>query len=121
MKKLVIKTALITVVSIIGAVIIAFGAFAMFAPKSVASFFDGVGGYSASVFFYERQYEKTGDFSDLVVLVDKIDDYTDPDTAKKYLKIFIEHQEFENYCAGKNATKYLSLADYYLGRYEDLQ
>ncbi len=104
----------------IGAVIIAFGAFAMFAPGRVASFFDGVGGYSASVFFYERQYEKTGDFSDLVVLVDKLDDQADKYTAEKYLKIFIEHQDFESYCAGKTVMG-ISLSDYYVGRFEDLQ
>ena len=120
MKKLVIKTAVITIVSLLGAVIIAFGAFASFAPGSVAGFFDGVGNYSASVFFYERQFERSNEFSDLANLVNKIDDENDNERAVKYLSLFINHDEFENYCLDKTFMG-VSLSEYYIGRYEDLQ
>ena len=120
MKKLVIKTAVITIVSLLGAVIVAFGAFAMFAPGSVAEFFDGVGSYSTSVFFYERQFEKSADFEDLALLVNKIDDEKDAERADKYLLLFINHEEFNSYCLGKT-TMGVPLSEYYLGRYEDLQ
>ena len=101
MRKLVIKTAVITLASLLVALAITFGAFALFAPRSLAGFFDGVGNYSASVFFYERQFERSNEFLDLANLVNKIDDENDNERAVKYLSLFINHDEFENYCLDK--------------------
>ena len=119
MKKLVIKTAVITLASILVALAITFGAFAMFAPRSLAVFFDGVGNYSASVFFYEKQYLKTENFSDLVELVNELDDANDSERAQKYLGILIAHEDFENFCANKKIFG-VPYAEYYNGRYNDL-
>ncbi len=119
MGKLVIKTAVITLVSLLVALAITFGAFATFAPRSLAVFFDGVGNYSASVFFYEKQYHKTENFDDLVDLVNEIDDANDKERAEKYLGALIEHDDFENFCADKKIMG-IPLAEYYNGRYNDL-
>ncbi len=119
MRKLVIKTAVITLASLLVALAITFGAFALFAPRSLAGFFDGVGNYSASVFFYEKQYGNTEDFNDLVVLVDKIDDVSDGERAKKYLAILINHADFEEFCSNKKIMG-IPYSEYYNGRYNDL-
>jgi hypothetical protein len=99
LKKLVIKTVLITVASLIGVMVITFGAMAIFAPRSVAGFFDGVGSYSASVFFYEKEYKKTDDIEDLVVIIGKACANDDNERAEKYVKELLERDDFSSYCA----------------------
>jgi len=98
LKKLVIKTVLITVAALIGAMALTFGAMAIFAPRSVAGFFDGVGNYSASVFFYEKEYEKTDDIEDLVVIIGKALANDDNEKAEKYTKELLEREDFSSYC-----------------------
>ena len=115
MKKLVIKTTLITLASLIGAMAIAFGAVALFAPGFTAGIFDGVGNYSASVFFYEKQYGKTGSVSDLVVLVDNIDYEKDGARAEKYLSQLLSHEDFDEFCSQNTGA--FSNEEYYNGNY----
>jgi len=98
LKKLIIKTSLITLAVTLCALMITFGALALFAPKTVAGIFDGVGGYSASVFFYEKQYNKSGEIDDLAVLVDKIDEDKEPLKAEKYIETLISREDFATYC-----------------------
>ena len=73
MKKLVLKTALITA----GALVILFGIFCVvnliFFPKSVANFFYSAGNYNASVKFYQKNYERTKAYEDLDLLCVKLD------------------------------------------------
>lgn len=118
MKKLIVKTSLITLAVTLCALMITFGALALFAPKTVAGIFDGVGGYSASVFFYEKQYNKTGDINDLVVLVDKIDEDEEPLKAEKYIEILIEREDFKAYCEEQDKSKpAIATKEYYYGNY----
>lgn len=118
MKKLIIKTSLITLAVTLCALMITFGALALFAPKTVAGIFDGVGGYSASVFFYEKQYNKTGEIDDLVVLIDKIDQDKEPLKAEKYIQTIIEREDFEEYCEEQDKSKpTIKTKDYYYGNY----
>ena len=113
MKKLVIKTSLITLACIVGAMLIAFGVTALFAPVKMADFFDGVGNYSASVFFYEKQYKKTQEISDLELLVSKMD--RQDAYEKGYLKELVEHEDFYSYTDGKGHL--ITTAEYYYGEY----
>ncbi len=120
MKKLVLKTVLITLASIIGAALITFGAMSIFAPGTVAGFFDDLGNYSASVFFYEKEYIKSGDIDDLVVLIDKAYAENDGARTEEYLSELIGHKDFSDYCATKDAENSggLSTEDYYNELYE---
>ena len=99
MKKLIIKTSLITLASIIGALVITVGALCLFAPATMAGFFDDVGNDSASVFFYEKQYEKTGDIQDLDKLLVKVYAQKDNKLCEKYAKAMIEHKDFSKLSA----------------------
>lgn len=116
MTKLVIKTIAITLASLIGALAIIFGAMALFAPKALGELFDGAGNYSATVFFYEKAYEKSGDINDLIILADKIDIANDLENAKDCYKELVEHKDFNSYCESKGENAQ-SEKDYYVGNY----
>ena len=116
MKKLVIKTICITLASLIGAMIIAASATMLFAPAWVGRQFDGAGNYSASVFFYEKQYKKSGNIDDLNVLVLKLDIEKDSAKAEKYYKEILEHKDFSKIVDGWKSTV-ISANDYYNGNY----
>jgi hypothetical protein len=115
LKKLVIKTTLITLASLIGAMAITFGAIALFAPGFTAGIFNGVGNYSATVFFYEKQYAKTQSLIDLMILVDKVDYEKDGVKAEKYLELLVNHKDFDKLSGVDGGT--VSENEFYLGNY----
>lgn len=98
MKKLVVKTACLSLAFLLGSICCAFGLATIFAPGRVGVLFDGVGGYSASVFFYEKQYKKTGNVEDLYTLVSNLDVYSDSVRAEKYFTKIIVHDGFDGLC-----------------------
>ena len=118
MKKLVVKTAIITLASLICTLLIAFGALAVCAPNYLGRVFDGTGNHSVAVFFYEKQFEKTGNIDDLNTLVLKLDVKGDSQKAEKYYKKIIEHSDFVSLCQSQNSQNGLVGAkDFYVGQY----
>lgn len=117
MKKLVVKTIIITLVSVLGAFAITVGALCLFSPATCASFFDGVGNYSASVFFYEKHYDKTGDITVLDTLYIKSYQAEDYERAEKYLFTLISHDDFESHCDESADSETLSDKEYYYSSY----
>ncbi len=115
MTKLIIKTVSITLASVLGAFLLTFGALALFSPITLAKIFDGTGGYSSSIHFYERNYDKTGDVDDLALLVVKINEDVDLDLAEDYLEQLIVHEEFNSFCE-KNEQP-LQTKEFYYGKY----
>lgn len=101
MGKLIGKTVAITVVAFIGALAITFGVLALFCPGTLANFFGALGGYSASVYFKEKEYAKTGEVSDLAELVIMLDEDKDAGKTAKYCKMLIDENlsEFNVYCS----------------------
>ena len=97
MKNLVIKTALITLASIIGVALVVMGALMIFAPKTIANFFDNLGMDNAALTFYEKQYDKTEEISDLAIVIDKIDVDERPLDTEKYLLTMLSHNDYEAY------------------------
>ena len=104
MRKLVIKTASITLAVVIGLMVILFGALCIFSPSSVAKLFDGAGGYSASVFFYEKQYNKSQQLDDLYVLVLKLDENKDAQKTREYLTEFLSTDGVKDYCKNLDSS-----------------
>ena len=98
MTKLVWKTIAITLASALGALMLAFGSLALFSPITLASFFDNAGNRSVALFYYEKQYQKTGGINDLGVLALKIDDKSNSKMAEKYLADLVSHKDFDKYC-----------------------
>ena len=117
LKKLVVKTIIITLVSVLGAFAITVGALCLFSPATCASFFDGVGNYSASVFFYEKHYDKTGDINVLDTLYIKSYEAEDYVRAEKYLFTLISHEGFDSLCADNASPDSLTDKEYYYSSY----
>lgn len=120
MKKLIIKTIVITLSSIISLVSAVFGALCVFTPTTIASVFEDMGFYKQSVFFYELKYEQSNKIEDLVVLVDKAYGNNDATELEEYLGKLIWHEDFFNYCRSKD--EYLTnfdmpTQDYFVGYY----
>jgi hypothetical protein len=116
----VLKTVAITLVAVIGAGLILFGSLALFAPKSVADFFDGMGMYKPAVNYYEKQYGKSDNIDDLAVLILKIDAKEDSEKAERYLKILLDRKDYVNYCYMNdqlNQDRQVSFDEHYKGQY----
>jgi hypothetical protein len=119
MKNLVIKTAIITLASIVSIMAVTFGALCVFTPKTVAGIFENLGSKSASVFFYQKQYQKTNEIDDLIVVIDCAYLMEDLELQKEYLKELIAHDDFDSYCQQKDAENQaeISTREYYQGYY----
>ncbi len=111
MKDLIVKTVLITLASLVGVFLLTFGALALFSPITLAEVFDGTGGYSSSIRFYELQYEKTGEIDDLAILTVKINQDVDAELSEKYLEELINHPDFDSVYGD------LSNKQFYYGKY----
>lgn len=120
MTKLVLKTVAITLVAVLSACLVTFGSLALFAPKSVANFFDGLGMYKPAIHYYEKQYGKSQNIEDLAVLILKLDGEKDSVKTEGYLKAMVEHQDYSNYCNKldtENSSTALSTDEFYRGKF----
>ena len=119
MKNLVVKTAIITLASIVSIMAVTFGALCAFMPKTVAGFFENLGSKTASVFFYQKQYQKTNKIDDLIVVIDYAYLMEDFVLQEKSLKELINHDDFNDYCQQKDAENQseISTKEYYKGYY----
>ena len=115
MKKLVVKTAALTLSIVILFALFVFGAVSVFAPKSMATFFDRLDCYSISVYYYESQYNKTEDYEDLNDLCIAVDEVEDSERAYKYLDILCGHVKFPDYDGGENTG--MSYQEYFYAKY----
>ena len=118
MGKYVVKTAVITVLCIIGALIVIFFALFLFSPKTLGNAFSATGNKSAAAFFYSRQYEKSGSCSDLAVLIDVYDQKTDAGKVYGYCAELTGKPDFDAFCeendAGRRAG--ITTAEYYYAK-----
>ena len=120
MGKLVMKTAAITLASVIGVVALVFCALVLFSPVTLARLSDNLNSYSAAVFFYEKQYQKTGSCDDLSVLISRIDEKSDTARLANYSKIMLEREDFSDYCADEGVKYYgskLQAEEYFYGKF----
>ena len=107
MKKLVIKTICFTLGGIILLLGLLYGALAIFSPKTLANFFDGVGFERLALKNYEREYNKTEEILDLYELVVKLDEEDNAEKCEKYSLALISSENFDALCAlldGENAS-----------------
>ena len=117
MKKLILKTALITLAVFIAAVAGAYLMTALFAPVTLAEFYGKAGNYSLTVKYCERQYNKTGDFDDLVKLCSVLDEKRDSERVKKYVAEFTADEKFAEYCEKSDADSgKITTREFYNGK-----
>ncbi len=123
MKKLVIKTIFITVAVILALCITVMSAFCVFKPKVIAKMFDFLDNYNATQYFYQRQYEKTGDINELFVLIDNAYEEQDIVGLRNYVGALISHNDFKAYCQDQNTglePHDMQTEEYYASFYAEL-
>ena len=118
MKKLIIKTAAITLAAIILTALLIYGELAAFSPKTLAEFYDKAGNAGLAREYYARTYEKSGDINDLYVFCVKADEKDDAAKSAKYLEIITNSDGFEEFCRNKDAgyAVKVSTADFLRGK-----
>ncbi len=115
MKKLIIKTAIITVCVGLAFIGLLLGALSLFAPKTMVKFFDGIGFDNFAKQCSERAYEKSDDIVDLYDLILRLDVSKESQKTVDYVEEMFANQKFDEFCAlmdvdGKITTKeYLSV------------
>lgn len=97
MQKTIVKTALITLLSLILIAVGAFGVTALFFPSALGDFFGKLGNYDASVRYYEKAYLKSDNTGDLYNLVVKLSD-TDGTKIEKYCSELLAKSDFADFC-----------------------
>ena len=123
MKKLVIKTTFITIIAILAVCIIVMSAICAFKPRNIGKMFENLGNYEASQYFYQRQYEKTQEIEDLILLIDNAYEKQDNDRLVVFVKALIKNKDFYAYCQSKNAKlapNQMTTEEYYFGVYVEL-
>ena len=118
MKKLILKTALLTLAALICVSAMLYGFFALFFPGKIGNLFDGLGRGDIAVAYYELQYQKTSEFDDLVDISTRLDARADSHKAKKYLKILVKHENFEEFCSKRDEENKnpLKSKDFFYGK-----
>jgi hypothetical protein len=94
MKKLVIKTAIITFISVILGAVLIFTALSLVSPKTMSDFTYSLGLEDLSCTFAVKAYEKSQDINDLDTVIVKALSTEDYDVLKKYSKVMIDRDEF---------------------------
>ncbi len=123
MKKLVIKTTFITIISILAVCIIVMSAICAFKPRTIGKMFENLGNYEASQYFYQRQYEKTQEIDDLILLIDNAYEKQDSQKLVVFVRALINSKDFYAYCQSKNsklAPNQMTTEEYYFGVYVEL-
>ncbi len=115
MTKLVVKTAALTLSIILLVAAFVFGAMSVFAPKTMANFFDKLDCYSISMYYYESQYKKTQDYDDLDDLCVLVNDVEDTERAYTYLAILCTSAEFKNNDSEENTG--MSYHEFFYAKY----
>lgn len=86
MKKVVLKTASITLAAVIVAALIGYGVFALFFPYNLASFYRGAANYDLALKYSERGYSKSEnhDLKNLLIVVYDAIDANNNEKIEKY-------------------------------------
>lgn len=96
MKKLIIKTAAITLAAIIAFGAFLFGGLALFSPATIARISENFGNDSAAAGFYINQYKKTGAVEDLYDVCRTINEHDRPGDAAYYFEKYFENTPAES-------------------------
>ena len=116
MKNLVVKTALITLISVFVAIIVTFAILIAFAPGVMFNVTSRLGMDKTALSFAVRQYEKTEDITDLgeiIYLASEVEDYN---CLSKYSKELLYHEDFTTYASTQKGG-YDKYAEYVMTNY----
>ena len=97
MRKVIIKTAIITFVSVIICTVLAFSLLSIFAPGKMADFTGELGMDKASLSFSVRKYERSDDISDLHTILYKASELENYALLAEYSKEMTTRSDFLTY------------------------
>ena len=118
MKKLIIKTSIITVLSVLVATILLVTTLCIFAPKTVSDYFYGVGNGNLSVRYMEKAYNKNQTAENLEELIFKANENEDYSRVVKYSEIFINREDFVAFINAKPSNSgQMTYEEYFYGNY----
>ena len=117
MKKLILKTALITLASVLGAIILLVTALSLFAPKTMSNYFYGMGNEKLSVWYMEKAYNKSGDIADLESLIFKANECADHSRVVKYSAIFVNREDFKEFAENNETGVGMTYLELVYGNY----
>ena len=110
MKKLIVKTALVTLGSLLAVFLLLLTAMTMYAPRTMASLMDSVGNRSLSLWYTELAYQKFGETDDLTDVFDKAVAAEDTERTVKYGRTICAAQDasggritYKNYVYGNTS------------------
>ena len=112
MNKLIIKTAVATLVSILAAGIIALTVLTCFYPKTLADFNYKLGNDKLSVYYSELNYKKTGELEDLEELIYKINNLDEYEKCVTYSQKILEDEGFLEFSKDKEGYKLYVVSEY---------
>ena len=118
--KLICKTIGITLLVVTLLTVAFLGILSLASPLTMAQACDKIGWYSTSIYFYDRNYAKTGSVSDLDMLISKIDDEGDSVRAEVYLSWMLNHKDYDAFCVtqdGNQIQLVITTDEYYTGKY----
>ena len=116
MGDLIKKTALITALSLVAILLVGVFCITIFAPSFAGDCYFEIGLKSVAVSCYERAYNDSGSYEDLVELVDASNYSENDQTTATYGKIMLERKlEFADFCKSmdENLNDGYSTYDYY--------
>lgn len=115
MKRLIVKTAGITLAVIVGLAVLGFGSMTLFAPGAMANLCKRTGSYRTAAWYAGLEYQKTKDIGDLrevIYLSDLLQRY---DSLKEYCPQMLDHADFEAFCRAADQAEdspYVQLGGY---------
>ncbi len=102
MKKLIIKTSVITLTLILIVGFALYGLLGFMYPSSIASLAFRVNNKSVCLKYSEKQYEKTNDVEDLSILIERAIWAENNELIVKYSAIFLNSSNFEEFVKDKD-------------------
>ncbi|MCQ2387076.1 MAG: hypothetical protein MJ066_01340 [Clostridia bacterium] len=122
MSKIIIKSALITFVSVIALFLAVYFCVGIFSPLSIAKSYDKLGNYDISVKYYEKQYKKTQKIEDLAFLCEKLDEKNvnkkGESKAVYYLDKLLSCENYVSFCQEKDKnSRGITAKEFFDGKY----
>ncbi len=102
MKKVLIKTAVLTFVAVILLTVLVFSALSIFSPGVMADFTENLGMDKLSLSFSVRKYENTEDLSDLHTVLFKANDLENYSLLVEYSETMTKDSDFLSFCERQN-------------------
>ena len=94
MKKVALKVALITLLSMIAVGAVVYGAFTLFAPHILGSVCEGLGAGENALYFYEKEYNRNKTTTNLYTILNKSIINSDAERVVKYFEIFYADENY---------------------------